>query len=196
MIFSWYNYSICRNVGLLVCWYVCLFYTIHSLLTWTQSIIFYVDWDSQPHHYFMLNGTHILYYGILWKCNLCWLGLTTHHNFILTWTHIFDHDISKEKILCWLGLTKSSSLYVDLHSHLWSWYFKKTYSMLTGTHNISLLRVDLYSHLLLWYILEIYSMLTETHKLENYIQCNHIPCWLGLTTSWLHHVDLDSHLWS
>ena len=140
---------------------------ITSLIMVLFENTIYVDWDSQL------------------IITSCWLGLTS-----------LIMIFKKRYILCWLGLTTSSLLYVDLRLHHWSWYFIKIIVYVDWDSQHIINHVDLYSPLWSWHILEIYSMLTGTHKLENYIQCNHILCWLGLTTSWLHHVDLDSHLWS
>ena len=140
----------------------------------------------------MFNWTHILEHVILWKYNLCWLGLTTNQYFLLTWTHIFDHDISK-KILCWLGLTTSLLLYVDLYAHHWSCYILEIYSMLTGTHNIIIscwLGIT-------WLRLHsmTYSVLTGTHKI------NISLCWLWLVSlimlfyENIFYVDWDSQTW-
>ena len=134
-------------------------------------MIFYVDWDSQYHHYFILTWTHIIDYYIFWRYILCWLGLTTSSLLYVQWdshpwscyslkiqsklsgthnssslhvdldSHLWSWYLKKKHILCWLGLTTSSSLYVDLYSHLWSWYFKN--------HILCLLRLTAYHYFML-----------------------------------------------
>ena len=129
-------------------------------------MIFYVDWDSQYHHYFILTWTHIIDYYIFWRYILCWLGLTTSSLLYVQWdSHPWSwYSLKIQSMLT--GTHNSSSLHVDLDSHLWSWYFKKKHILCwLGLTTSSLLNVDSDSqHWLKYHV--IYFMLTETHTLS------------------------------
>ena len=76
--------------------------------------VFYVDWDSQHHHYCMLTRTHNTDYNIMWYIS-CWLGLTIVSKFHVDsdsqhwiWYHVMHFMLTGNNniitISCWLGL--------------------------------------------------------------------------------------------